>query len=60
MSEQMTNADAFHGKKVLESSVLAQLLYLGLKYGHGLDVNMELFTHPLNEQSCQIVLFLFP
>lgn len=43
------------------------VLYLGSstnleteKYGCVLDVNMKLFTHPLNEQSCQMLLFLFP
>lgn len=34
--------------------------YLGLKYVPGLDETAKLLTHPLNEQRCQIVLFLFP
>lgn len=66
MSEQMTSAVAAE-RTGSESTVLVQLLYLGSstnleteKYGRGLDVNMKLFTHTLNEQSCQIALFLFP
>lgn len=34
--------------------------YLGLKYVPGLDETAKLLTHPLKEQRCQIVLFLFP
>lgn len=60
MSEQMTNAVVFVEGTGSVSNILAWLRFLGLKYGHGLDVIMKLFTHPLNEQSCQIVLFLFP
>lgn len=60
MFEQMTGAVVFEEGTGSPSNILAWPRYLGLKYGHGLDVIMKRFTHPLNEQSCQIVLFLFP
>lgn len=60
MSDKKTNAVVFvHGTGSV-SSVLEWFCYLGSKHGHGLDVIMKLFTHTLNEQSCQIVLFYFP
>lgn len=60
MSDKMTSAVVFVQGMGSVSNVLEWFCYLGSKYGHGLDVIMKLFTHPLNEQTCQIVLFYFP
>lgn len=47
-------------KNRLSHSLARLLCYLGLKYGPGSDETAKLLTRPLNEQLCQIVLFLFP
>lgn len=52
MSEQRTNIVVFVEGTCSAANVLAQLLYLGLKYGHGFVVIMKLSINPLNEQSC--------